>query len=102
MGFAAPAGTARVTRGQLAAAVADIAAMTAAERLARFGAERADVVTAGAVALEAIVEHVGLDAIVAVQAGLRDGVLAEMTRARTSLAAAPPPLPAEVRLAAGR
>ena len=102
VGFAAPGGTARATRGQLAAAVVDIAAMTAAERLAHFGAERADVVTAGAVALEAIVEHVGLDAIVAVQAGLRDGVLAEMTRARTSLAADLPPLAAEVRLAAGR
>ena len=58
VGFAAPAGTARVTRGQLAAAVVDIAAMTAAQRLGALRAERADVVTAGAVALEAIVERV--------------------------------------------
>ena len=101
VGFAAPAGTASVTRGQLAAAVEDIAAMTTGERLARFGSERADVVTAGAVALEAIVEHARLEAVAAVRAGLVDGVLAEMTRARTAIAADPAPA-AEVRLAAGR
>ena len=102
--FAAPDGTASLTRSQLASAVVDIAAMTADERRAHFGHDRADVVTAGAVAMEAIVEHASIDAIAAVRTGLVDGVLAEMTRARTTMAAADaaPPAPAEVRLAAGR
>jgi exopolyphosphatase/guanosine-5'-triphosphate,3'-diphosphate pyrophosphatase len=78
--FAALAGTNHVTRRQLVAAIGAIAAMTAAERRARFGAERADVVMAGAVALEAVIERVGIDAIAAVTAGLADGVLAQMAR----------------------
>jgi len=101
VGFAAPAGTTSLTRGQLTRAVVDIAAMTADQRCAHFGADRADIVTAGAVALEAIVEHVCVDAIAAVRAGLVHGVLAEMTRARTAMAA-PRAAQADVRLAAER
>jgi exopolyphosphatase / guanosine-5'-triphosphate,3'-diphosphate pyrophosphatase len=78
--YAAPAGTNRVTHRQLVAAVGAIAAMTAAERCACFGAERADIVMAGAVALEAVIAHVGIGAIAAVTAGLADGVLAQMAR----------------------
>jgi exopolyphosphatase/guanosine-5'-triphosphate,3'-diphosphate pyrophosphatase len=84
VGFAAPAGTARVTRRQLAAAVASIAAMSPGERRARFGPSRADVIAAGAVALEAIVERAGIAAMTAVCAGLRDGVLVQMARERAT------------------
>jgi len=101
VGFAAPAGTTGLTRGQLTRAVVAIAAMTADQRRAHFGADRADIVAAGAVALEAIVEHAGVDAFTAVRTGLVHGVLAEMTRTRTAMAA-PRAAPADVRLAAGR
>ena len=101
VGFAAPAGTTSLTRRQLTRAVIDIAAMTADQRRAHFGVDRADIVTAGAVAFEAIAEHARLDTIAAVRTGLIDGVLAEMTRARPAMATARP-TPGDVRLAAGR
>jgi exopolyphosphatase/guanosine-5'-triphosphate,3'-diphosphate pyrophosphatase len=102
VGFAAPTGTARLTRGQLAAAVVDIAAMTADERCARFGADRADVVTAGAVALggDRRAREPPGDRRRARRPGRRRA-RRDDARAR-SVAAAPAPQPAEVRLAAGR
>ena len=85
--FAGRAGTNRVTHRQLVAAVGAIATMTAAERRACFGAERADIIMAGAVGLEAVIERVGIGAIAAVTAGLSDGVLAEMVGAAAKPAA---------------
>ena len=56
--------------------------MDLAKRRKRFDPRRADVVVAGAVILETLLEHLKLDAITAVDRGLRDGLLRDMVRRR--------------------
>lgn len=76
--FAAIAGTAHATFQQVSRAAERLAEMGPAERRRHFDARRAEVVTAGAVVLEAVMKHAGIASISAVDQGLRDGVLLDL------------------------
>lgn len=98
--FAAAQGTGHATRRQLTSAVDELVAMGIDGRRELFDARRADIVVAGAVVLEALSHHLRLKSVIAVDAGLRDGVLVDLMRRRRS-AAENPPL-AEAAIALGR
>ncbi len=78
--FAAAQGTAHVTRRQLRRAVDALGAMEAVELRKHFEPNRADIVVAGAVILEAVADHLRLDSVTAVDRGLRHGVLVDLMR----------------------
>lgn len=77
----------RLTRRRLEKTVRELAGLSLAERRRRFEPRRAEIIVAGAVILEAAMRHLGLDAVVAVDTGLRNGVLRDLAR-RTPAAAA--------------
>jgi exopolyphosphatase/guanosine-5'-triphosphate,3'-diphosphate pyrophosphatase len=87
VGFAAAEGTAHATVRQLERAVEALVDMGVDERRRRFDSRRADIVIAGAVILEALARHLSLKAVVAVDRGLRDGVLVDLNRRRLEGAA---------------
>lgn len=76
----------RLTRRRLEKLVKELAGLTLAERRRRFEPRRAEIIVAGAVILEAAMRHLGLEAVVAVDTGLRNGVLRDLAR-RTPAAA---------------
>jgi exopolyphosphatase/guanosine-5'-triphosphate,3'-diphosphate pyrophosphatase len=76
----------RLTRRRLEKTVRELAGLTLAERRRRFEPRRAEIIVAGAVILEAVMRHLGLEAVVAVDTGLRNGVLRDLAR-RTPAAA---------------
>lgn len=80
VGFAAAEGTAHVTRKQLTKAVEELAELGPGGRRKRFDPRRADIVVSGAVVLEALVEHLRLKSVIAVNRGLRDGILVDLLR----------------------
>jgi exopolyphosphatase / guanosine-5'-triphosphate,3'-diphosphate pyrophosphatase len=80
VGFAAAEGTAHVTRRRLRGAVDELGTMGTAKLRKHFEPNRADIVVAGAVILEAIANHLRLDAITAIDRGLRHGVLVDLMR----------------------
>jgi exopolyphosphatase/guanosine-5'-triphosphate,3'-diphosphate pyrophosphatase len=82
VGFAAAEGTAHATARQLGRAVEHLADMSVDERRRRFDPRRADIVVAGAVVLEALANHLSLQAVIAVERGLRHGVLVDLHRRR--------------------
>jgi exopolyphosphatase / guanosine-5'-triphosphate,3'-diphosphate pyrophosphatase len=65
-------------------AVEKLVAMKAEGRRRHFDARRADIIVAGAVILEALVEHLGLDEVRAVDRGLRDGIIFDLMRKTAS------------------
>ncbi|HEX7598610.1 MAG TPA: Ppx/GppA phosphatase family protein, partial [Polyangia bacterium] len=84
--FAAAEGTSHATAKQLGRAVEKLAAMSPQERRKRFDPGRADIVLAGAVILDALARQLSLEAVIAVDRGLRDGVLVDLlNRRNTSL-----------------
>jgi exopolyphosphatase/guanosine-5'-triphosphate,3'-diphosphate pyrophosphatase len=98
--FAAAEGTGHATRRQLTWAVDELVAMGVEGRRERFDPRRADIIVAGAVVLEALANRLGLKSVIAVDAGLRDGVLVDLMRRRKS-ADEDPPL-AEAAIALGQ
>jgi exopolyphosphatase / guanosine-5'-triphosphate,3'-diphosphate pyrophosphatase len=78
--FAAAAGTAHATARQLSRAVDKLADLGVEERRQRFDPQRAEIILAGAVLLEAIVLHLRLESVSAVDYGLRDGLLFDLVR----------------------
>ena len=78
--FAAAEGTAHATASQITQAVEDLAEMTHEERRRRFDPRRAEIIVAGAVILEAVVKHLGLSSITAVDRGLRNGLLVDLMK----------------------
>jgi exopolyphosphatase/guanosine-5'-triphosphate,3'-diphosphate pyrophosphatase len=78
VGYAAAEGTAHATTRQISAAVDSLAEMSLEKRRKRFDPRRADIVIAGAVILEALAKRLRLEAVVAVNRGLRDGVLRDL------------------------
>lgn len=70
----------RLTRKRLEKTVRELAGMTLVERRRLFEPRRAEIIVAGAVILEAAVHHLDLEAVVAVDTGLRDGVLLDLAR----------------------
>jgi len=100
VGFAAAEGTGHATRSQLTTAVDELVAVGVEGRREHFDPRRADIVVVGVVVLEVLAHHMGLKSVIAVDAGLRDGVLVDLMRRRRS-AAENPPL-AEAAIALGR
>jgi exopolyphosphatase/guanosine-5'-triphosphate,3'-diphosphate pyrophosphatase len=69
----------RITRDALAALIDELAPMTPAERgkVAGIKSERGDLILAGALVVEAVMEAAGFDDVEATEAGLREGVFFE-------------------------
>lgn len=90
----------RLSRRRLERALEELAALSLAERRRKYEPKRAEIIVAGAVILEAAMRQLGLDDVIAVEQGLRDGILRDLAR-RTNGAAAPAGR-AEAALALGR
>jgi exopolyphosphatase / guanosine-5'-triphosphate,3'-diphosphate pyrophosphatase len=73
-------GTSQATTRQISRAVDRLKDMSLEERRQRFDSRRAEIVVGGAVILEAVMRHAGLEAISAVDRGLRDGLLIDLHR----------------------
>jgi exopolyphosphatase/guanosine-5'-triphosphate,3'-diphosphate pyrophosphatase len=80
--YASDGGTVATAR-EIRKAVDRLAKMGPKQRRELFDARRADIVVAGAVVLEAIVRHFRLDEVVAVDRGLRDGLLVDLLKGGT-------------------
>jgi exopolyphosphatase / guanosine-5'-triphosphate,3'-diphosphate pyrophosphatase len=80
VGFAAAEGTGHANVKQLSRAVDTLVDMGIDERRRRFDPRRADIIVAGGVILEAVAKHLALKAVVAVDTGLRHGVLIDLYR----------------------
>lgn len=78
--FAAAEGTAHATARQITQAVEELADMSPTQLRKRFDPQRAEIICAGAIILESVVEHLGLESVTAVQRGLRDGILVDLVR----------------------
>jgi exopolyphosphatase/guanosine-5'-triphosphate,3'-diphosphate pyrophosphatase len=76
--FASTGEAAQASAKELSAALKRLVAMSPAERLERFSERRADIIVAGAVILEAAAHTLGLRSIVAVDRGLRNGILLDL------------------------
>ena len=98
VGFAAGGGR-RATFREVRRAAEAVARMTPAERRRHFDPRRAEIVAAGAVILECAMRHLRLDAVAAVDTGLRNGVLLDLLR---GAAARQDHTAAEAALALGR
>jgi exopolyphosphatase / guanosine-5'-triphosphate,3'-diphosphate pyrophosphatase len=83
VGFAVGDGR-QATFREVRRAAGAVARMTAEGRRRHFDPRRAEIVAAGAVILEAAMRRLGLDAITAVDTGLRNGVLVDLVRRRTA------------------
>ncbi|MFO0585629.1 MAG: Ppx/GppA phosphatase family protein [Anaeromyxobacter sp.] len=92
----------RLTRKRCARAVEELAGMTLAERRRRHEPRRAEVIVAGAVILEAALRHLGVEALTAVDTGLRNGVLRDLAARSPALVAAEAAGRTEAALALGR
>ncbi len=77
----------RMTLRKVERAVDEMADMTLAGRRRLFEPRRAEIIVAGAVILEEGMRHLGIDSLVAVETGLRNGVLRDLLQ-RTPAAAA--------------
>ncbi len=82
--FAAPEGTAHVAAGHITRAIGQLLEMGPEGRRKRFEPRRADIIVAGAVILEALALHLKLESITAVDRGLRDGILVDLMRRRST------------------
>ena len=81
VGFAAAEGTGHVTRRQLKRAVDELGEIEPEPSVRKhFEPNRADIVLAGAVILEAVANHVRVESITAIERGLRHGVLIDLLR----------------------
>jgi exopolyphosphatase/guanosine-5'-triphosphate,3'-diphosphate pyrophosphatase len=80
--FARSEGVGHATAQEIRRAVEELAGMDAAKRRRRFDPRRADIVVAGAVILEAVLEHLKIQTITAVDRGLREGLLLDLVRRR--------------------
>ena len=78
--FAAEQGERRVTLKRLRKAVRSLAGMTLEQRRRVFDARRAEIVVAGAVILEAVMQQLQLESVTAVDTGLRHGLLVDLLR----------------------
>jgi len=79
-GFASGGRAVKASLGEISAALEKIVAMSPAERLQRFSAQRADIIVAGAVILESLAASMGLRSITSVDRGLRHGILIDLQK----------------------
>jgi exopolyphosphatase / guanosine-5'-triphosphate,3'-diphosphate pyrophosphatase len=102
VGFAREEGMGHATRRQVRRAVERLAEMDGGKRRKRFDARRAEIIVAGAVILEAVMAHLAIDRITAVDRGLRDGVLYDLLERRGPLPEGDDDALAEASFALGR
>lgn len=76
--FARTGESAQASLEELSAAVQKLIAMGPAERLERFSERRADIIVAGGIILESLAVTLGLRTVVAVDQGLRTGILLDL------------------------
>lgn len=76
--FASGDGAGSASARQISQAVEELAKMPPERRRKRFDPRRADIIVSGAVILEGVVKHLGVDAVTAVNRGLRDGLLVDL------------------------
>lgn len=69
-----------VTRKQISRAVKELGKMSPEERRKRFDPRRAEIIVAGAAILEAVMVELGVKQVVAVEQGLRNGLLLDLLR----------------------
>ncbi len=81
--FASDDGTSCVSRQRLTRAVDELIQIGTEGRRKFFEPRRADIIVAGAVILEALALHLGLESITVVDRGLRDGILIDLMRRRS-------------------
>ncbi|MDY7232659.1 Ppx/GppA phosphatase family protein [Hyalangium rubrum] len=78
VGFASADGAGSATARQISHAVETLAEMSPERRRKRFDPRRADIIVSGAVILEGVVKHLGVESVAAVNRGLRDGLLVDL------------------------
>ncbi len=78
--FGAPTGANTLTLRQLTRATKELVDMGPAGRAARFDASRAEIIVAGSVILEAVMQRIRLDAVTACDGGLREGLIVDLAR----------------------
>jgi exopolyphosphatase/guanosine-5'-triphosphate,3'-diphosphate pyrophosphatase len=98
--LATRAGSARATRESLSAAVEELVTLGPGGRRKRFEAQRAEVLVAGAAIVEAMVHHLEIETLTAVDGGLKEGLLVDPVR--RSRQRSSDPLLSEAVIAAGR
>ncbi|XXF77051.1 Ppx/GppA phosphatase family protein [Myxococcaceae bacterium GXIMD 01537] len=76
--YASSDGSATATVRQLTHAAETLAELSPERRRKRFDPRRADIIVAGAVILEGVARHLGVDAVTVVNRGLRDGILVDL------------------------
>ncbi len=82
VGFAREEGVGHATTKQVKKAVEELAKMDGEKRRKRFDPRRADIILGGAVILEAVLQHLGIQSVTAVENGLREGVLYDLVKRR--------------------
>jgi exopolyphosphatase/guanosine-5'-triphosphate,3'-diphosphate pyrophosphatase len=92
----------RLTLRKVERAVEEMADLSLGERRRRYEPRRAEIIVAGAVILEAAMRHLSLEAVVAVDTGLRNGILLDLARRSPGAAAAAAADRAHAVLALGR
>ncbi len=80
--FARSGSMGHATTQEITRALEKLADMDSEKRRKRFDPRRADIVVAGAVILEAVLKHLKMGSVAAVERGLRDGVLRDLVRRR--------------------
>ncbi len=80
--FARSEGMGHATMLEVTRAVEELADMDQEKRRKRFDPRRADIIVAGSVVLEAVMRHLKVQTITAVDRGLREGVLQDLVRRR--------------------
>lgn len=78
VGYASGDGSASATVRQLTRAADTLAALSPQRRRKRFDPRRADIIVSGAVILETVARHLGVEAVTVVNRGLRDGILVDL------------------------
>ncbi|MET0401641.1 MAG: exopolyphosphatase [Cystobacter sp.] len=76
--FASPDGSRYATWRQMRDAADSLARMSPEERCEHIEPRRADIIVAGAVLLEQVMDHLDVDGLTAVKKGLRDGILVDL------------------------
>lgn len=76
--FAASDNAGSASVRQITHAVETLAGMPPERRRKRFDPRRADIIVSGAVILEGVAKHLGVDSVAAVNRGLRDGLLVDL------------------------
>ena len=82
--YAAAEGTGHATAAQISESVDELVEMGPDGRRRMFDGRRADIIVAGAVILESVMRHLGIQRITRTDRGLRDGILVDLIRRKST------------------